>query len=162
MKFHCPSCDAPFDSQGRTVSTVKCPNCGAPFAPKALPSPRRSRYTADVERRAADLVAEINRVAASYDDSVRKCALMVLEDEWLGPRGHWVTIKLGANSSANGAECSICHKDTTGKGFELHIISRWRATTTTIYLCEEHRGLALHATDVDLHKTNICPRLSWA
>lgn len=81
MKFKCPSCGAPFDSMGLPVSTVDCPNCKTSFEPRPLPRPRRNLYPAETEQSAAELLAKINSVASEYDDGVKQCALMHLENE---------------------------------------------------------------------------------
>lgn len=162
MRFKCPSCGAPFDSVGLPVSHVDCPNCKTAFEPRPQPRPRRSLYDAGTEQRAAELLAKINDVASAYDGATRQCALMQLENEWLSGSGHKVTIKIGANLSAGNARCSVCGKDTTREGFVLYIISRWRNTTTEVYLCDEHREHHLYATDVDTHEDNICPRMGYS
>jgi len=163
MEFNCPSCGAPFNSMGLPISKVDCPNCKTSFEPLARPRPRRSLYPAETEQRATELLAKINDVASAYDDGIRQCALLQLENEWLGGSGHKVTIKLGANHSVNDARCSVCGKDTPDKGFVLHIISRWRNTTTSVFLCDEHKETpSLFATDVDILENNICPRMGYA
>ena len=160
MKINCPSCGTSFEGMATPFSSISCPACKAHFAP---PSQRRSPYRPEVEQQAAELVAKLRAVASGHDEGVRQCALMHLENEWLGKSGHRATIKLGPNISSNAAKCSICGKDTRSKGFMLHIVSRWRNTTTAIYLCEEHKATTqLHETDVDLHQENICPPIGLA
>jgi hypothetical protein len=149
--------DTEFAAYRASGLMVRCPTCKAHFLPPALP---RSRYLPETERQAAELVAKIKTLASQHDEGVKQCALMHLEDEWLAGHGHRMTVKLGENVISNAAKCSVCGSDTRQKGLMLHIISRWRNTTTAIYLCEEHRTTPnLYSIDLDLHETNICPQL---
>ncbi len=145
------------------MSQVECPNCKTSFEARPRATTRRSLYPPEVEEAAGDLLAKIRQAASACDEGVKQCALFHLEGEWLRGAGHKVTIKLGANDSVNDATCSVCGRDTTHAGFAVHFVSRWRSTTTVIYLCDEHKGTPhLHETDVDIHRDNICPRVGYA
>lgn len=161
MKVSCPSCATSFESMAMpSFMWISCPACKASFAP---PGESKSPYRPEVQQEAVELAAKIRALASNHDDGVRQCALMHLENEWLGKSGHRAKIRLGNNISGDAAQCSICGKDTRSKGFVLRIRSLWRNTTTAIYLCDEHKVVTqLLETEVDLHQDNICPPIGLA
>jgi len=151
MKFHCPNCNAPFDSLGLPVSEVTCPNCNTKFiANPHKPSDDRSPFLMGTDIEAKPYIKEILELIKDASEGVKQCILFHLEDLLLPDHKHLCSVKIGDNFHY---ACSVCDKEGSSV-FDIVLISRWRDTTTEIHLCEDHVKSLGYAKDFDLHNNN--------
>lgn len=162
MKFHCPNCNAPFDSLGLPVTEVTCPNCKTRFQAEPTLNEKRSPYSETIEMEAAAYIDNIVESISSLSDSVKQCILYHLEDVILPALGQLCSIKIGAMTT--NAKCSVCSEIEAQSSFDLFLHNRWRNTTTAIHLCKKHLSNVCIAIDFDLNKNNLDMKIepnSW-
>lgn len=152
----CSSCGAQIKLD-EDVKARTCPKCGGmmliqpdnPFRPDAVA--------------AAMIKVEAIEDLLADQPNLRHAVLWFLEERWLAPAGHHVTLKLGKMIYDNKAHCCICGEDCgkTAGGVALELRDRWRNSDILVNICARHMGEALWGCELDIHKHRT-PRLGPA
>jgi len=153
MAFQCVHCKTTIEDDRLKLprSGALCPEC------KKDPTEGWNPYKPEIAEQGKKIAEEFYlRLLTQPDWGVREAALWFLEDMLLEQR-HTLTVRLGGKPDIP-QRCSVCGKDVPpGEGFHIELYDKWRATGTTIGLCERHTNEGLWFQELDLHANHPDP-----